>query len=227
MIDLPKLEHHIQKYILTSLMSQKFARFRDMRPPNVDTNLYNYHLKILIRQGFINKTEHGYTLSIEGQTYTDRVNVSTTKQTLQPKIITLLIIQDGFGNVLMHPKKRQPFIGQWTLPLGKVHNSDSSVQEAAQREITEKISTETSINVHHAGDAYIRVKKGNDVLISTLAHVFYGQTDELNNIDSHWRWVSLRSLDELKTTPAISQIISRTLFRDPFYFEEYEVEWYD
>ena len=57
--------------------------------------------------------------------------------------------------------------------------------EKYDRLASEKISTETSINVHHAGDAYIRVKKGYDVLISTLAHVFYGQTDELNNIDNH------------------------------------------
>lgn len=196
-----------------------------MRPPNVDTNLYSYHLKLLMRQGFIEKTNQGYTLTTPGQAYIDRVNLVTAKRTLQPKIITLLIIQDGYGNVLMYPKRRQPFMGQWTLPLGKVHNSDASVREAVQREIAEKISQETTIDVQHVGDAYIRIKQGDDVLMSTLAHVFYGQVEGLDEPNEYWQWVALRSLDELETAPAISDIIARTLFRDPFFFEEFDVSW--
>jgi ADP-ribose pyrophosphatase YjhB (NUDIX family) len=196
-----------------------------MRPPDVDTNLYSYHLKLLIRQGFIEKTDQGYTLTMPGQAYIDRVNLVTTKRTLQPKIITLLIIQDGYGNVLMYPKRRQPFMGQWTLPLGKVHNSDTSVRQAVQREIAEKISQEIAIDAQHVGDAYIRIKQGDDVLMSTLAHVFYGQVEGLEEPNEYWRWVPLRSLDERDTAPAISDIIARTLFRDPFFFEEFDVSW--
>ena len=196
-----------------------------MRPPDVDTNLYSYHLKLLIRQGFIEKTDQGYTLTMPGQAYIDRVNLVTTKRTLQPKIITLLIIQDGYGNVLMYPKRRQPFMGQWTLPLGKVHNSDTSVRQAVQREIAEKISQEIAIDAQHVGDAYIRIKQGDDVLMSTLAHVFYGQVEGLDEPNEYWQWVSLRSLDERDTAPAISDIIARTLFRDPFFFEEFDVSW--
>ena len=225
MIDLPHVEHHIQKHILSCLMTCQFARFRDMRPPDVDTNLYSYHLKLLIRQGFIEKTDQGYTLTMPGQAYIDRVNLVTTKRTLQPKIITLLIIQDGYGNVLMYPKRRQPFMGQWTLPLGKVHNSDTSVRQAVQREIAEKISQEIAIDAQHVGDAYIRIKQGDDVLMSTLAHVFYGQVEGLDEPNEYWQWVSLRSLDERDTAPAISDIIARTLFRDPFFFEEFDVSW--
>ena len=225
MIDLPHVEHHIQKYILSHLMEHQFARFRDMRPAQTDSNLYNYHLKLLMRQGFIEKTDQGYTLSIPGQAYIDRVNLATTKRTLQPKIITLLVIQDGYGNVLMYPKRRQPFMGQWTLPLGKVHNSDASVQQAAQREMAEKISQDVEIDVQHVGDAYIRIKQGADILISTLAHVCYGQVGELGESNEYWRWISLRSLESMETAPAIAPIIARTLFRDPFFFEEFDVDW--
>ena len=55
MIDQVIIEHHIQKHILSVLMHTKFARFRDMRPPKVDTNLYSYHLKLLIKSGFVQK----------------------------------------------------------------------------------------------------------------------------------------------------------------------------
>lgn len=224
MTDLPYVEHHIQKHILSCLMTRQFARFRDMRPAQTDTNLYSYHLKVLMRQGFVEKTEQGYALSMRGQVYVDRVNLATTKRTLQPKVITMLVIQDGYGNVLMYPKKRQPFIDQWTVPLGKVHNSDASLSQAAQREITEKISQDVNIDVRHAGDAYIRIKQGDDVFISTLVHVFYGRVDELNDLDEHLKWVSLRSLETMDVAPAVTHIISRTLFGDPFFFEEYTEE---
>lgn len=223
MIDLPHVEHHIQQYILRCLMTQQFARFRDMRPAQTDTNLYSYHLKLLIRLGYLEKTDQGYTLSIAGQAYVDRVNLSTVKRTLQPKVITMLIIQDGYGKVLMYQKKRQPFINKWTVPLGRVHNTDESIEQAAKREIAEKIGN-THTEVSHVGDAYIRVAHEGEILISTLAHVFYGQVEELSNQHGDWEWVGLRALSQRVTAPAIQQIVSRVMFRDPYFFEEYTEE---
>lgn len=225
MIELPHIEHHIQKHILSHLMASQLARFRDMRPPQTDSNLYSYHLKLLIKQGLVEKSDQGYALTILGQVFVDRVNLTTTKRTLQPKIITMLIIQDGYGNILMYTRRRQPFIGLWTLPLGKVHNADASIQKAAQREVIEKISGDHMIKLRHAGDAYIRMKQGDEVFMSTLAHVFHGQTDEISEPNERWRWVSPRALDGLETSPAITQIISRTFFHDPYFFEEYDVQW--
>ena len=37
--------------------------------------------------------------------------------------------------------------------------------------------------------------------------------------------VKLRELQDYETAPAIKEIIARTLFRDPFFFEEYEEAW--
>lgn len=221
MIEHPNIEHHIQQYILRYLSTQRFARFRDMRPDQIDTNLYSYHLKVLLRLGYIEKVEQGYRLSIAGQAYVDRVNLLTTRRTLQPKIITMLVIKDGHGRVLMYPKKRQPFIGRWTVPIGKLHNSDPSILMAAKREWAEKISDEPA-SLSHVGDAYIRVFWQGDLLISTLAHVFYGQIEDLS---SHLRWVDPRTLGDLETTPAIQQIISRVMLGGPRFFEEYTEEF--
>ena len=55
MIEFGSINHHIQLHILSMLIHQEFARFRDMRPKNVDTNLYSYHLKLLIKQGLVAK----------------------------------------------------------------------------------------------------------------------------------------------------------------------------
>jgi hypothetical protein len=51
------INHHIQKFILHYLISHEFARFRDLRPPKVDTNLFSYHLKLLQKSGYVEKTD--------------------------------------------------------------------------------------------------------------------------------------------------------------------------
>lgn len=205
-------------------MHQHYARFRDMRPPRTDTNLYSYHLKLLQKSGLLEKSSEGYQLTVAGMAYVDRVNIKTVHPTQQPKIITMLVIQNGYGGVLMYQKLRQPFIGRWTVPLGKVHDDDESIHAAARRELGEKLDG-LDVPLTHAGDAYIRVRHESKVVLSTLAHIFYGTTDDEVTAGDHLHWISPHKIDNLGTAPAVDQIIARTFFRDPYFFEEFVEDW--
>ena len=226
MFEVKDVNHHIQKYILLYLMEHKFARFRDMRPPKTDTNLYSYHLKLLQKQHFVEKAQQGYTLGVPGQLYVDRINANSAKLSPQPKVITMLVIQNDVGGVLMYPKLRQPFIERWTVPFGKVHNGDASILEAAKREAREKVAVD-DIDLRHAGDCYIRVRYQDDVTISSLAHIFYGQTDQHSLANDHLKWIPPHKIDSIETAPAMKKIIARTFFQDPYFFEEFDETWYD
>src|SRR5690606_34076130 len=137
----------------------------------VDTNLFTYHLNALVKSGMVDKTEGGYILSPTGLSYVDRV--STEKKTVrtQPKIITMLVIQNGEGDILLQKRKKQPYIDSWTLPYGKIHVEDKSVKDAAQRDAFAKLGLENP-ELEHAGDCYIRVSVNGNLLSTTLAHVF-------------------------------------------------------
>lgn len=223
MIDHSHVSHHIQKHILAVLIHQDTARFRDLRPPKVDTNLYSYHLKLLLKRELIQKRETGYTLGIEGLKYVDRLSAQTASPTLQPKLITMLVIQNGYGGILMYKKQRQPFIDQWTLPHGKMHNDDVTISAAAQREVREKIG-DITIDLRHAGDCYIRVQHEQASMIATLVHVFYGTT-ESDAANEHLHWIDPHKLSSLELAPAMEQVIARTFFRDLFFFEEFTVSY--
>lgn len=223
MIEQILIEHHIQKHILTHLMHHRYARFRDMRPDGTDTNLYSYHLKQLQKNNFVEKKPDGYTLTTLGMSYVDRINANSVNISLQPKIITMLIVQNDEGGTLMYQKARQPFIEQWTVPFGKVHNDDASILDAAKREVREKIGP-YSIPLTHAGDCYIRMQHEGAVKFSTLVHVFYGVTTEPIQHDQ-LQWVSPHTIPRLDVAPAVDEIIARTFFRDPYFFEEYTVDW--
>ncbi len=225
MIEHPDIKHHIQKHILSVLLRQKTARFRDMRPPRTDTNLYSYHLTQLLKSGLVKKSDKGYTLDATGLIYADRLNADKMFVRQQPKIVTMLVIQNSDGDVLLQRRTKQPYIDMWTLPNGKLHNDDKSLIAAAQREAHEKLGVKNQ-DMTHAGDCYVRVRHDDTIMTVTLVHVFTFYRDDIAS-DEQTVWVQPHKLHKMTLAPGISEIIARTFFRDPFFFEEFEATWTD
>jgi ADP-ribose pyrophosphatase YjhB (NUDIX family) len=223
MIEQISIDHHIQRHIIGVLMYQKYARFRDMRPKDVDTNLYSYHLKLLQKREYIVRTSEGYTLGKNGILYVDRVTTSTLKVRTQPKIIVMLVVQNSDGDVLLYRRERQPFTNQWTLPYGKLHLDDETLNAAAHREAREKLRTEND-TIRHSGDCYIRINDEGGTVMSTLAHIFRMEVDDLT-LDDRQKWVRPHRLGDYELAPAVEKIITRSFFNDPYFFEEFEEAW--
>ncbi|MBN9397635.1 hypothetical protein BGO18_04435 [Candidatus Saccharibacteria bacterium 47-87] len=223
MVEFISVNHHIQKHILDVLMYQKAARFRDLRPPRTDTNLFTYHLNNLVKMGMVNKIDGGYTLSADGLAYVDRVSTEKKVIRSQPKIITMLVVQNSDGDILLQRRTKQPYIETWTLPYGKLHIEDTSVKSAAQREAFEKLGLQNQA-VEHAGDCYIRVIASDELLSSTLAHVFRFYRDDIT-LGDDLVWARPHRLGDVTLAPAVEEIMARTFFKDDFFFEEFVVEW--
>lgn len=223
MIEQTEVKHIIQKNILSVLLRQKIARFRDMRPPRTDTNLYSYHLTQLLKSGLVEKVDGGYTLGASGLVYADRLNAEKLFVRQQPKIVTMLVVQNSEGDVLLQRRKKQPYIDMWTLPNGKLHTDDGSLLAAAQREADEKLHLPGQAMIH-AGDCYVRVHHDDTIMTVTLVHVFTFYRDDIA-VSDDLVWVQPHKLHKMELAPGISEIIARTFFRDPYFFEEFEAKW--
>lgn len=223
MIEQTNIEHHIQKFIIGVLIHQKYARFRDLRPPKTDTNLFSYHLKVLLKEGWIAKSDDGYGLSKRGLAYVDRVSIAKLNLRSQPKIITMLLIQNSEGDVLVQRRTKQPYIDTWTLPYGKTHIDDISIERAATREAKDKLGKELA-PLRHVGDAYIRVSVDDEMLSMTLAHIFRCETDDIATSDT-LQWVQPLKLAKLALAPAVESIVARCFFGDNFFFAEFDEQW--
>jgi len=225
MIDQTSITHHIQRFIIDTLMYKEAARFRDLRPPKTDTNLFSYHLKSLIKSDMVVKVDGGYSLSMTGLAYVDRVSTGKKAVRRQPKIITMLLVQNSEGGVLLQRRNKQPYINAWTLPYGKLHINDETLEIAAKREVYEKLGlTDQALN--HVGDCYIRVKNSDEVLSATLAHIFKFNRDDIVTSDDII-WVQPHKLQSYRLAPAVESIVARGFFNDPFFFEEFEADWYN
>jgi 8-oxo-dGTP pyrophosphatase MutT (NUDIX family) len=223
MIESVSVSHHIQKYIIDVLMYVQVARFRDLRPPKTDTNLFTYHLNSLVKNGMVAKVEGGYVLSLVGLSYVDRVSTQDKTIRTQPKIITMLLIQNSEGDILLQRRRKQPYINAWTLPYGKLHIDDLSVMVAAKREAKEKLGL-IDQTMKHAGDCYIRVASGDKILSTTLAHIFKFNCDTIKTSEDII-WVRPHKLHDFILAPAVEEIVARGFFNDPFFFEEFDTRW--
>ncbi len=216
-------KHKIQKYILSYLTYHHTARFRDLKPPKVTTNLFSYHLKLLVNGGMIDRDDDGYTLSTLGLAYADRVNEERRVVYQQPKIITMFIIQNSNGDLLLQKRMKQPYIDTWNLPNGKIHIDDESIVAGARRVMNKKLNINKQ-DIKHAGDCYIRINQGDAPISIAFAHIFTFNRDDFP-IDSNTKWVQPHKLHNLELAPAVERITARTFFRDPFFFEEFEESW--
>ena len=219
--------HYIQKHILKTLMYTKWARFRDMRPPRVDSNAYSYHLKALQKEGYVERGEKGYCLTPAGLFYVDRVSMTNLEPRQQPKIITMTVLKNPKGDVLLYSKLRQPFIGSWVLPFGKVHLTNESLEMAAKRELEEKAGAMIS-TVNHIGDCYIHATIKGQLVSSVLAHIFTATMSEEDHIDTEKyavQWMDAADRQNPTLGPAVETIIAETETEQPFFFKTFDIEW--
>lgn len=164
--------HVIQKEILIRLIQNPELRYSQLKPKHIESNHFMYHLKALMRDGMVEKKDNGnYSLTMEGKLYADQVNLKTLKVRRQPKIVTLVAVQNDKNQWLLYKRKHQPLINQIGFPYGKLHLGET-VQEAAERELMEK--TGLTCKLKHRGDGYIIIHEENEPVSQICFHLFYG-----------------------------------------------------
>lgn len=193
--------HWIEKYILKELIFRGHARFADLKPARVESNLFLYHLKNLIREKYVEKTDDGYKLSSDGLRFASFYSYDQDSIRLQPKIIKAVVCYDG-EKVLVHRRGREPFKGKISLVNGKLHFGEPSILESARRELKEKTGL-TATDINHVGDTYLHYNLNGDNYNHVLSHNFTctkWEGELRDTIQSELLW---KNIDELRSDPDV------------------------
>ena len=161
--------HWIQKQALKKLVVESELRFARLKPEDVESNLFMYHLRRLLAEGLVTKTESGYRLSAAGKRYADKLSWKTLSPRSQPKIVTMVACRNRRGEWLVYRRRRQPFRDMISFPHGKLHMGEL-VQAAAERELYEKAKLRGSLR--HRGEVYLSVYHEDELISHALCHVF-------------------------------------------------------
>lgn len=197
------------------LMHQEYARFRDMRPPRVDTNVYSYHVKVLQKDGYIQKTAQGYTLTTQGLSYVDGLSSDERNVRKQPKNIAIFALRNSKNEWLVVERLIQPYIGQYMLPSGKQHYGESP-EEHIKREIYEQVGV--IVPTEYCGFTDVRIWRDDQVITHINGHVYTGKYEgRLPAPTEKFRYHFMR-LDHPHMVPRTTELITAALHdKRPFF----------
>jgi ADP-ribose pyrophosphatase YjhB (NUDIX family) len=163
------LMNWIKRHILIKLTLAATARYSQLRPKDVEGNLFLYHLEQLIAEGLVEKVDKAYQLTLMGRREAGRLTVDTGRVRLQPKIVIMLVCRNAQGQYLLYKWRRQPFMNLISLPYGKLQYGEL-LHEAAARELHGKANMTGRFS--RIGEVYVKTLVGPEVLNHMLAHVF-------------------------------------------------------
>ncbi|CAN5151210.1 hypothetical protein BH11PAT4_BH11PAT4_6430 [soil metagenome] len=212
----------VQREILRRLATASSLRYSELQLDDVEGNLHTYHLKELQAADYITKVSGGYALSVSGRRLVGIMSTSTGHPRLQPKLTTMLAIQNGEGKFALFRWNRHPFLGKVSLPYGKMHMGES-VFAAAIREMGEKTGA-ADIPLTYRGTVFIRSLESGILLNHMETHVFSGvfEGDVAGETDlGECFWGVLEDVPEAEWCPGFPEVMDLLAAGKPF-FEEIE-----
>lgn len=213
--------HNIQKHILKTLTLLSDISYSKLKPKLTEGNLFVYHLRKLINEGYIDNKNQKYRLTSKGESFVDRVSLESFQERIQPKIVTLLCIEKS-GEFLLYRRSRSPFTNHIGFPYGKIHMGEK-LKDSAIRELKEKTGLKSSIK--YKGHVYVTVHKETELISQMLFHVFYGKNPEgelkSDSLIGECFWGKIKDIPQQDLIPGVSKILKLIKKSQTPFFAEY------
>ncbi|MDB5165914.1 MAG: hypothetical protein JWM00_804 [Candidatus Saccharibacteria bacterium] len=156
------LDHHIQRTTVYQLAFADSIRFSELKPDDIDSKLFTYHLKKVVSAGLVIKTDSGeYALTPEGR----RVGKGALKKQSRMidraySILLLAIQRQEDGAWLLYRRQTHPLLGL-TGFMQAQPVADHDVVTTARQECRDKTGLEGEFSVH--GHGCFRVYRGEEL----------------------------------------------------------------
>lgn len=164
------IDHVIQRDIVKKLTLSGSARFSELKPKNIESNLFMYHLNQLKKRDMVAKNGTTYSLTSVARMYVDRANLEKLVFRVQPKIVSILAIKSSKQNWLLLERTHEPHMNRVGFPSGKLHYGET-LEDSAVRELEEKAGL-TGVDLTLAGSVAMRFLKGDQVINHTIGNIF-------------------------------------------------------
>ncbi|HXH27245.1 MAG TPA: NUDIX domain-containing protein [Candidatus Acidoferrum sp.] len=161
----------IQNHVLLELTRHSTRRYSQLRPRDIEGNLFLYHLGGLIKEGLVEKADNHYRLSVKGMRFAGTLSLETGKTRLQPKILTTVSCKNEQGEHLLVRWHRQPNIDLISFPHGMMHFGETAADMAAT-ELAEKAGLVAELTF--LGSASVRGWHEGVIDRHMLVHIFEG-----------------------------------------------------
>ena len=122
------LNHKIRFRIL-ELLNQKSFKYSELcKEIRVRSNLFDYHLQLLLKEGLIEKKSDCYTLSTSGQSLAPYLGIMPNGQ----PVIAIVLAIDYNGKIVLVKRDKEAFKGYWAIPGGRLRYGET-IKNAIKR----------------------------------------------------------------------------------------------
>lgn len=175
-------KHKIQLHILKNLLnSDSGLRYRDMKLPDIENDLYNYHLQYLLKEEVISKKDTLYFLTDKGKKYVEDIlpldPLGQTSELFRVNVLCGVIRKvDGKIQVLNQLRKRHPYFGDTGIIGGAVRKGEKIIDAASR-----KLQDETGLTADFKFIGVIRkmrYKSDGELFTDILFHVCFTENFE-------------------------------------------------
>jgi 8-oxo-dGTP pyrophosphatase MutT (NUDIX family) len=198
--------HHIQKSIMDKLATAESKRYGELKPAELDGNVFGYHLKALLVEKYVSKSDQGdYALTQTGKDY---VVHRFENPLLQAHSIFLIALSRG-DKWLLRERSVQPLLGMTGFIHGEPMAGEPLIATALRR-LQEKTGLQAELRMHSSGLISIT----RDGVLESYSHavVLVGSTNDditiTKDATGHNFWLSASELASMTMLPSCVDIIS-------------------
>lgn len=136
--------HFIQTLILIALgksTSLPFGKIKSNIDYEIEGDSLNYHLKTLVKLGYVDKEDKKYSLTTKGKMHISNVNFDDLQVEKKPKTTVMVMFtrkRQGETEYLISRRLKHPFLNALGFVTGKVRAGNSMEKEAI-RESQEEV----------------------------------------------------------------------------------------
>lgn len=148
-------EHHLQRDILHLLVTSESARFSELKPKDIDGNVFTYHIQQLIKQKLVQKSTDGtYSLTARGKATGINILLTPTELLEQAHSVLFMAVRNENGDWLLRRRKAHPVFGK----AGFIHG-EPVLGESVTTTAAKVVQAKTGLNAEFIvrGSGYIRI----------------------------------------------------------------------
>ncbi len=217
------LDHHLQRAIVYHLALEDNLRFSELKPAEIESKLFTYHLKKVVSAGYVTKNEDGrYSLTAEGRRL--GIRVLSDFQTLADRahsVLFLVIRRKSDSAWLLYRRKIQPLVGR----VGFMHctpNASESIFETATKLCKERTGLICEFSA--LGNGYFRMLSGDT--LESFTHFTLLMCDDAagdliqGNEYSEYYWQTEPDFTDSVMLPNMQALVEKYSIGEQFFLEQ-------
>ncbi len=191
----------VQVDILNQLRYRSFLGYNQLWNKKGDSAKFAYHLRVLEKKGFVEKSKNGYKLSIQGIKFTDYLSMPSP----QPIVTIILVVKKG-NQGLLNYREKYPFKGYQEFCASKLRQHET-IFEAAQERLHRKLGLKGTLT--YRGIEFLQVKEKGQLLLHYHLHIFL--VEDVRGKNKIGKWFSIKPFKPEKPLPHIDQTLKIAL----------------